>query len=134
MIDTLVSDVTLNGLGVTDDSLFQSRGLNERPKNQAPFVLVDWQEESRPPFGRVKPPRRVMVWVHWPSELTNDFSKIDTVLDRIETVLLNMEHVAGADGLTVTCVRATGRSGDLKDEGLQTFCRWGAFEVLSRKD
>jgi hypothetical protein len=134
VIDTLLADVTLNSLGVHSDSLFQSRGLDERPKNQAPFVLVDWQDQGGNIFDRVKPPRRVMIWVHWPSELSNDYSKIDTVLDRIENVLLDMEHVTGDDGYTITCVRATGRSADLKDEGLHTFCRWAAFEVLSRRD
>ena len=58
VIDTLLADVTLNSLGVHSDSLFQSRGLDERPKNQAPFVLVDWQDQGGNIFDRVKPPRR----------------------------------------------------------------------------
>ena len=129
----LTTDSGLNALNVNSNSVFQGQGMDERPASITPFVLVRWMDEDRPVFGTVKPPRRVMIWVHWPVELSNDYSKIDKVLDKIEDVLLDMQDVAGGDGYTVSNVSSAGRSPDLKDEGLQTFCRWAMFEVLSRK-
>lgn len=131
----LIQDSTLrNTLGVKEGSIVQAQGLNERPDNTGPFIMLHWLPEGSPVFGRVKPPRRLQVWAHYPVELSNDYKYVDGILDRVEDLLLEMEHVKGTDGMTVTCVRSTGRSADLKDEGLQTFTRWGAFEVLSRKE
>lgn len=133
IIEALYEDSGLTSLGVEQDSILQGQGLLERPTDRSPFILLNWQEQAQNPFGNVKAPRTLVVWVHYPSEVTNDYSKIDSILDRVENVLVGLEDVSGDDGHSVTCVRSTGRSSDLKDEGLQTFCRYAAFQVLSRK-
>lgn len=134
VIDTLIADTDLNALGIDADTILQASGIEDRPSNTGPFALIRWEDESGYVFGRVRPARRLVVWVHYPAEVTNDYAKIDAILDKVEDVLIGMEHVAGTDGQIVTCVRYTGRSSDLKDEGLQTYTRWSAFEVLSRQE
>lgn len=132
--NALAADVQLNAMGLTPETIKQGRGIDTRPSDTGLFALIRWEAEPAPVFGTVRPPRRLAVWVHLPAAVSNDFTRIDDALDRIETVLVAMEHVAGVDDSNiVTCVAAKGRSDDLKDEGLQTFCRWQAFEALSRK-
>ena len=132
VVDTLMTAPGLNTLGLDSDSIFQAE-LEKRPLD-AIFAKIRWGVEGGYVFGTVKPPRRLMVYVHIPWEKTNDYTVIDDALEVVEDVLTGMEQVEGTDGYTVTCVRYTGRSEDLKDEGLQTFYRWAAFEVLSRKE
>lgn len=134
IIDALIADNHLKSLGIEEDCILQGQGVDERPSGTNPFILINWGTEPRPAFGNVKSPRRVTIWAHIPWEVTNDMSKVDCILDGIENCLQNLEHAAGTDGFTVTCVRVLGRSQDMKDEELHTFCRWVTCEVLSRKD
>lgn len=129
----IVTDPQLQAMGLTASHVKQARGLDVRPSDTV-FAMIRWYDEGQPPFGRVKPPRRMSVYVHVPEEKTNDFTKIDDALDRIEEVLVGLEQVEGAGGHWVTCVRYTGRSEDTKDEGLQTYYRYANFEVLYRRE
>lgn len=128
----LINDPTLNSMGIDDTTVFVNYGLDRKPSVLGPFVILRWENEEQNPFGDVRSPRILTVWVHYPLELGPNFLMIDSRLDAIDKVLLNLEHVAGVDGQTVTCVRATGRSGDLKDEGFQTIVRNAGYQVLSR--
>lgn len=134
VFEALTNDLTLNSLGIDSTTVFINYSLDEKPSVVGPFVILRWGNEDSPPFGDVRAPRDLTIWVHYPLELGPNFMMIDTRLDAIDDVLKNMEHVVGSDGQTVTCVRRTGRSGDLKDEGFQTICRNSAYQVLSRKD
>jgi hypothetical protein len=136
-------DLALNHLGIGVGTVFANYSLDEKPTSTGPFVILRWQEEtgsftslgilSLPRFEGAGPPRRLTIWVHYPIEVSADFDDIDIIFDRIDDALLNLEHVDGGDGFTLTCVRATGRGADMKDEGFQTICRDAGYEVLSRR-
>lgn len=141
--DTLINDSALNELGITEDTVFENYSLDERPKDDGPFIILRWQEEtgsftslgviSLPRFEGAGPPRRLTIWVHYPVEMGVDFVALDELLDAIDNALLDLFDVEGTDGYILTCVRATGRGGDAKDEGFQTITRDAGYEVLSRK-
>ncbi len=129
----LVNDPVLNSMGIDETTVFVNYSLDKKPDCTGPFIVLRWENEDQSPFERVRSPRVLTIWVHYPLELGPNFRMIDARLDAIDDVLLAMEHVAGADGETVTCIRQTGRSGDLKDEGFQTIVRNVGYQILSRK-
>lgn len=133
VFDALVNDQTLNSLGINENSVWQNYTLEERPIRKGPFIILRWGDSDRPQFGNVKNPVRLVIWCHYPIEETNDFTHIDNLLDACDGALSSLEDVAGVDGYAVTCVRATGRSGDLKDDGFQTISKNAGYEVLARK-
>lgn len=131
--DALINDATLNSMGIDSTTVFINYSLDEKPSVSGPFVILRWEGEEQNPFPGVRSPRVLTIWVHYPLELGPNFLMIDNRLDAIDDVLLAMEHVSGSDGQRVTCVRATGRSGDLKDEAFQTIVRNAAYQILSRE-
>ena len=133
VFEAITSNEDLNALGITQDSVFHNYTLEERPISSGPFMILRWGEIDSPPFRGVKSPVRLTLWTHWPLEETNDFSKIDKIIDICDHVLGEMVDDSGVDGYTVTCVRPTGRSSDLKDDGFQTITKNAGYEVLSRK-
>lgn len=133
VFEALIGDEDLNDLGIDEDSVFHNYTLEERPVSHGPFMILRWGDSDRSPFIGVKSPVRLTIWVHYPIEETNDFSKIDRLFDLCDVTLEKMNGEIGIDGYTVTCVRSTGRSGDLKDDGFQTISKNASYEVLSRK-
>jgi len=133
VFDAIVSDEDLNIIGINENSVFHNFSLEERPIASGPFAILRWGEIDRPPFIGVNPPMRLTIWFHWPSEETNDFSKLDNAIDICDNLLSGLGGESGIDGYTVTCVRPTGRSGDLKDDGFQTITKNASYEVLFRK-
>lgn len=133
VFNAITSNEELNDVGIDDTSVFHNYTLEERPIQTGPFMILRWGEVDRPPFPGVQSPMRLTLWAHWPLEETNDFSKIDNLLDICDTTLSEMNGESGFDGYTVTNVRATGRSGDLKDDGFQTITKNASYEVLYRK-
>lgn len=131
--NTIIADEYLNSIGIDGHSVFHNYTLEERPIDSGPFIILRWGEVDRPPFNGVKSPVRLTLWMHWPLEETNDFSKIDKAFDVCDSILSDLNGVAGVDDYTVTSVRATGRSGDLKDDGFQTITKNAGYEVLSRR-
>ena len=133
IFDAITTDTALNALGITADSVYHNYSLEERPIAAGPFIIFRWGETDSAPVPGVKSPVRLTVWAHWPLEETNDFSRIDGILDACDSVMDSVTNKSGADGYTVTCVRLNGRSSDLKDDGFQTISRNAVYEVLSRK-
>lgn len=133
VFDAICGNEDLNSIGIDEHSVFQNYTLEERPIDAGPFIILRWGEVDRPPFSGVKSPVRLTLWMHWPLEETNDFSKIDKALDICDSVLSDLSSTSGVDGYTVTDVRPTGRSGDLKDDGFQTITKNAGYEVLSRR-
>lgn len=133
IFDAITGDTALNLLGITEDSVFQNFSLEERPIATGPFIILRWGDSDRPQFGDVKNPVRLTLWVHYPLEESTDFTRLDNILDACDATLSSVEDVDGTDGYAVTCVRATGRSGDFKDDGFQTISKNAGYEVLARK-
>jgi hypothetical protein len=132
VFEALVNDSVLNGLGINENSVFHNYSLEERPIAFGPFIILRWGDTDRPPWAGVKAPVRLVLWAHLPLEVTTDFSRLEKILDACDNALKSVEDVSGSDGYTVTCVRATGRSGDFKDDGFQTISKNSGYEVLSR--
>ena len=132
-IDALVADPILNGYGVNDDTVFHNWSSEERPANTTPFLILRWGTQDRPKFsGEVKSPVNLTIWVHWPKEITNDYTKIETVLDQIDVVVKDIRDLPGTEGETISFVTIGGRSGDYVDDGFNTITKTGDYEIYSR--
>lgn len=134
VFEAIASNEELNSLGIQESSIFHNYSLEERPITGGPFIILRWGEMDRPPFPEVKSPVRLTLWAHWPLEETNDFTRIDRLIDICDEALESIVDTSGSDGYTVTCVRSLGRSGDFKDDGFQTISKNSSYEVLARKN
>lgn len=135
----LTTDPDLIEMGIDEDHVFPNYSMDGRPSD-GKFLILRWEESTFNSQtytgmrnGMKRAPRVLTVWAHQPLEISNDFGEIDEILSRVEDVLSELEHVAGADGYTVTCVQPNGKSRDLKDDAFNTICRTSTFGVLSRK-
>lgn len=138
--ELLTTDAELIALGIDEDAVFNQHDIDERPFANRRFIVLRWEEATN--FsqsytgmrnGLNRAPRMLTIWVHSPIKFSTDFEAIDQILDRIDLIFDAVEGVAGSDGYTVTVIRNSGRSGDLKDEGWQTITRNGAYAVLYRR-
>ena len=129
----LVADPILNAMGLNDNTIFHNWSSEERPSNTTPFLILRWGTQDRPKFsGEVKSAVNLTIWVHWPHELTNDFTKLEKILDQIDNVVKDIRDVPGSDGYTISFVEIGGRSGDYVDDGFNTIAKTGDYEVYSR--
>lgn len=129
---SLVEDEMLNDYGITEDTLFHNYSMEERPVNDGAFGILRWQNQDPPLWQSVKPPARLDIWIHYPKELSNDYSKVITVLNRIDTVFNSLIDVDGSDGDTVSFVRFMGRSADYSDDGFNTISKSASYEIYYR--
>jgi len=128
--DTLLADSALQALGFDASSILVSYTGKQRP-NDKMFMVLRWESHDIDlRLGRG--PRNLTVWVHVYREYSTDFTRIDEVFGVIDAALLDLIHVEGADGQTLTTIEAQGRSRDLKDDTYQTICRSASYKVLSR--
>lgn len=132
MLSALRSDDTLTDL-VAADNILVNYSQEGRPSNLAPssFIILRWEETNTNP-GVSSVTRTLTVWAHHPAEKSTDYSRIDSIIKRVKEVLTAMEHVAGGDGYTVTCIEYQGDSSDLKDDAFNTISRNSTYKVLSR--
>lgn len=132
LFDAITADATLNALGITADTVFESQSLrgDERPHAQGLFVVIDVLE---PTFDAVlrRGSRTVDVAVHVADDITRSYATIDSILNAVDSALLPLEHVTGTDNVRVTCVRRVGRSGNLVDPGWHAIFRHAAHSVLA---
>lgn len=134
----LVDDSNLNSLGIASGTVFPNYSMDQRPVEGGAFIILRWEDQPFLGTGTMRGRRRgkggrnITIWVHIPKSESSDFTKIDAIHDRVEEVLTSMEHSPGTDGYTVTCIEATGRGGDLRDDGFDTITRNAGYRVLSR--
>lgn len=141
LIESLLSnDTTLAGLGIDENSVFNQHDIDERPRDDGLFLVIRWEESTifnqtytGMSNGLTRAPRMLSLWVHSPREYGTDFEEIDQVIDRIDELFEPIEDEPGTDGFTITCIRNSGRSGDLNDEGFVTVTRNAAYAVLYRR-
>lgn len=129
----LSEDEDLNTLGITEDSIFPNYSLDVSPRDDGPFLILRWEGQEANPFENVKSPMILTIWAHYPIAVSEDFADLDVLLDDVDAALDTLDDTDGDDGYTVTCVRATGRGGDLKDESFQTITKNSAYQILSRR-
>jgi len=124
---------------VPANAIVPNYSRDERPSKDGPFIIIRWEESTLysqtytgMSNGLDRAPRTITVWAHVPRENTTDFWVLDNILNLVDDALVYLEHVDGGDGYTITCVRKSGRSRDLVDEGYNTITRNAAYGVLSR--
>lgn len=135
--ESLTQDDELEELGITEGKVFEMQSVDERPVDNGYFVIINWQEStvySQTYTGMAnginKAPRVMMLWVHTPMDKTRDYRIIDRILNRVDEILLPIEHKIGSDGMRVTCISKQGRSGNLIDDGWKTIARNATYGVL----
>lgn len=135
--ESLVEDEELNELGITEGRILEMQSVDERPFDSGYFLIINWQESTvysqtytGMANGIPKAPRVMMVWVHTPMDKTRDYRLTDRILNRIDDILLPVEHKTGSDGMRVTCIAKQGRSGNLIDDGWKTITRNATYGVL----
>jgi hypothetical protein len=134
-ITALFNDPQLNSLGLNQDTIFHNYSSEERPRDNGPFLILRWGITAPPRFnGAVKSPESVRVWCHWPLQVTNDYTKIINVLDRVDYVVTQLRDVTGSDGYTLSFVTVGGRSEDLIDDGFGTITKNAEYQVHSTKN
>lgn len=137
--ELLAADATLAGLGVTGDRIYEMQAIaqDERPNADTYFVVVDFQESTL--FSQTyaglqngipKAPRVMDIAVHISWDKSREYNVINRILNRIDAILLPAEHVTGADGVRVTCIRPSGRSRNLLDDGWRTTTRHATYGIL----
>lgn len=93
------------------------------------FIILRWGSQNVTP-GIKTGPETLTVWVHQPREHGSDYTVVRQILRRVQQVLEGLEHVAGADNLSVTSIDYQGDSGNLFDPGFQTITRNSTYRVL----
>lgn len=131
--NALISNPILNAIGLTQDTIFHNYSSEERPSDSTPFVIFRWGDTLAPRWQTVKSPEQLTIWIHWPAELTSDYSKLINIFDEIDSVAKNLRDVPGSDGYTLSFVTIGGRSGDLFDEGFNTITKNASYELHSRR-
>lgn len=129
--EILANSTMLNGIGITDERIKESQSIESRPFEDGHFVTISGDEVL---FSNVtslaRGPRTFTVAVHINKEKSRDYGTIDYILGIITGIYKSIENVSGSDGVRVTQVRPTGRSGNQIDEGWQTITRSATFGVL----
>jgi hypothetical protein len=127
----LANDSELFKLGINSTRVIESQSVDERPFNDGYFITVAFEELLlASPSKLSRGERTVTVAVHRNWEIDRDFSSIDKILNRIDILLLNVENESGTDGVRVTSIRRSGRSGNMADEGWKTITRTSTYGVL----
>lgn len=123
--------------GINDSRVLELQSVDERPFDSGYFVIVNWQESTiysqtytGMQNGIVRAPRVMTLWVHCPMDKSRDYRPIDRILNRIDEILLPIEHESGEDNVRVTCVTKQGRSGNLIDDAWKTIARNSTYGVL----
>src|SRR4051812_47503671 len=133
--DALINDVRLQALGLDKDSILVNYDGEQRP-NDSLFIVIGWMPDTNAVTGDDvfrRDYKNFTVWVHIYQKESTDFDRIDSILNILDDIYLNMIHVEGADGYTVTLVEGGTRSRDMKDDAYQTICRSASYRILSRE-
>ena len=124
----LVGDSELSALGVTAQTVIANNAVDTM--REIPFVVLRW-EEVQTRWGKAgsRGKQRLTVWAH---DRSGDYTRINTVLDRIKVLYEPVQHLVGVDGRTITQFDWVGESADLYDDGFKTICRNHAYDVVGR--
>jgi hypothetical protein len=129
--DTLIADQRLIDLGLDIDSILVNYDGDQRP-NDIVFLVIRYEAPDYVPIVD-RFIGNITVWVHMWRKYSTDFVKIDKILDIIDDILVNMVHVTGLDGYTLTLAEKSGRSRDLRDDVYDTICKSASYRILSRQ-
>lgn len=135
IFEAITQDNQMNTLGIDESRVFELQSINqdETPDTRTHLIIIDMQEANSA-FGAVsainKAPRIMEISVHISWDVSRDFRAIDHILNRIDAILLPMEHVTGSDDIRVTCIAKQARTRNLQDDGWRTITRHATYGVL----
>jgi hypothetical protein len=124
IFDYLKVDAVLNGLGFTEQSMFNSNDADT--PNMRPFMVFRWGATSA--GMDVMRRRTLQVWLH---DEPSDYTRIDTGLERVRNALTMLVGV-NVDATTkwVAQIDWTSDSDDLFDDVQNTIARYTQFDVI----
>lgn len=133
--EALLADSRLQELGIDESSLLVNYDGEQRP-NDDTFIVLGWSTDEAGMRGDDRVTRRfknLTVWVHIYRDVSTDFGRIDSIMEILDDIILEMVHRPGSDGYTVTCAEEAGRSRDMRDDAYLTICRSVSYRILSRE-
>lgn len=135
-VDTaILASNYLIALGFDEESVLINYDGDERP-NDKMFMVLHWGDEVpalRSGDGDTRNLRPLTIWVHMYREFSTDYTRIDALLNILDDIIMNLVHVPGEDGYTMTLAEKNGRSRDLRDRTYETICRSISYRILSRE-
>lgn len=131
VLKAILEDTMLSNLGFDESSVKLNYDGEQRPSDRM-FMVLRWGAQDLDQ-KMMRGPRQLTIWVHMYREFSTDYVRVDSVIDRLRSVLTDIIDVPGEDGYTLTLIDPESFSEDLKDDGYQTICRSASFKVLSRK-
>ena len=121
VFQTIVSDPTLNGFGITGATSF---AVDVDTPQGRPFLQCRWgrNDEGLDVVTR----RNLVVWVH---DAPGDYAKIDSIILRLRELLPTLINQSNGLGWVVG-VEWAGDSEDLADDGHRTITRNTSFVLV----
>lgn len=129
LYEQLATDADLLVLGIGPSRIKDHESVDTRPFDSGYFIIVRMHEFSYKPSVE-RGPRNIEIRVHTPWDRTRKFDKIEQILKRVDDIFKEVEQVTGADGLTISQIRKTGQSENLRDEGWETIAQFCTYHVL----
>lgn len=129
IVTLLANDAEINSLGLTVNDIYGPNSVDS-PDRDRMFIVIRVDDEPKAFVG--KSIYIVSLWAHSPKSLGSDMTSVDALLVRIQEVLEAAEHVAGADGWTLTSASWQGSSGDFVDDGYHTNTRYSTYRLACR--
>lgn len=129
VFQALEQDSSLTALLGTGDRIFPDYSMETAPR-EGLFLILRWGAQNVTLPGGGRGPQSLTVWAHQPRENGSDYTRIRTILRRVQEVLEGLGEASGDDGLAVTDIKFQGDSGNLMDPGFQTITRNSTYRVL----
>lgn len=122
-------DAAMQGLGFVQARVWASNAL-DTPDRVGPFIVInsDGDEKIFGTTGR----DTVSYWVHIPRELGRDYNLIDLAIEQIKMLMVNVVHLAGTDGWSLTGGTWIDTSRDLTDDAFNTIVKYVTFSAATR--
>ena len=118
----LEEDPILASIGVS--AVYGAMSVDTPPEDL--FMTVHWDERNI--SFQQRGSETLVIWVH---DRQRDFGRIDAAIERMITILEDVVHLSGDDGI-LTQARWVGTSRDLYDDGYNTVTKNVSFTAVSR--
>lgn len=129
IVSALLADSTISSY-VGANGVYPDYALDTPPRGSY-FIILRWGAQNYRRAARTGP-IFLTLWAHQTEDKGNDYTNLNKILERCRIVLEGMEHVVGADNVSVTNAIFTGHGGNIYDPGFKTYARSSSYNVLLR--